>query len=373
VDKVLTEVLELPAAVGSLPAATRGISEQSRQHNEMRKRVIENHPDVLKLAGPDWRTAVAGVGLLGIHWTTIYFVAQTNLLIVFVVALCFGQFVYHSALTLVHESAHRLVVRDKRGKLAFDLLLEAILTSFSRQLTYQHNHITSHHPHLGDYEGDYEHEDMCQVLARRKSRAENPRLQRLLTLGQLCLHLLPYGFITERLVMPRYLANKAGLAKQDKIRDIGATMPSIGERRLFALFSLCIHVFIFVTFGFLGWLYHVWTMSLAMGRAGITTNGQFLSEHPGDDTEHPTRSTYSWSNLFLFNTGYHNEHHTFPNVAWMKLPRLKRAAPETFNVANTRSYFRFWWDQVKSDFDAPNRRSARDPGNMAARCELEAA
>jgi sphingolipid delta-4 desaturase len=366
VDKVLTEPVEAPLR-------TRGISEQARQHNDVRKRVVERHPEVLRLAGPDWRTVFAAAGLLAIHWTTIYFVAQTNALIVFAVALCFGQFVYHSASALVHESAHRLVFRDRRGKLAFDLMVEAVITSFSRQLTYQHNHITSHHPHLGEYDGDYEHEDMCRVLARRAYRSKNPRRQRWLTIGQLFLHLLPYGFLTEQLVMPRYLAGKTGMAKADTVRDNGATMPSIGERRLFALFSLGIHIFIFVAFGFLGWLYHVWCVSLFAGRSGITSIGQYLSEHPGDDKEHPTRSTYWWGNAFLFNTGYHYEHHTFPNVSWMNLPKLKKAAPETFNVANNRSYFRFWWDHVKSDFDFPIRRSAADAADTEGRCKLKAA
>lgn len=366
VDKVLTEPVELAARV-------RGISADARLHNEVRKRVIEQHPEVLKLAGPNWRTVLAGTGLLAIHWTTIYFVAQTNLLVVFAVALCFGQFVYHSASSLVHESAHKLIFRERRAKLAFDLLVEAIITSFSRQLTYQHNHITSHHPHLGEYDGDYEHEDMCRVLARRQHRSANPRRQRWLTIGQLCLHLLPYGFLTEQLVMPRYHANKTGMAKADSARDTGATKPSIGERRLFALFSLGIHIFIFVTFGFLGWLYHVWSLSLFVGRAGVTSIGQYLSEHPGDDTEQPTRSTYWWGDKFLFHTGHHYEHHTFPNVSWNNLPKLRKIAPETFNVANTRSYFGFWWDHVKADFDIAIRRSANKPEKFAARCTTKAA
>lgn len=365
VDKISTEPAEPVARV-------RGISEHARQHNEIRKRVAEKHPEVLTLAGPEWRTVFAGVGILGLHWTTIYFVAQTNVLVVFAVALCFGQFLYHATSTLVHESAHRLVFRSRRGKLAFDLLIEAILTSFSRQLTYQHNHITSHHPHLGDYDGDYEHENICRVLARRTYRSAHPHRQRWLTIAQIFLHLLPYGFLTEELVMPRYFARRTGLAKSDTVRDTGATSPTIGERRLFALFSLCTHIFIFVAFGWLGWLYHVWTLSISVGRSGVSTIGQYLSEHPGDDTEQPTRSTYWWGNRFFFNTGYHFEHHTFPNVAWTRLPTLKKIAPETFNVANSKSYFRFWWDHVKADFDVAIRPSANHPEKFAARCKLDA-
>ena len=366
-DRVSTDPVTVPVR------PVHGISKDARRHNEIRKQVLDRHPELAQLAGPDWRTALAATALLGIHWTTIWLVSGTNVFVVFVVALCFGQFVYHSATTLVHESAHRLVFRDKRGKLAFDLLIEAIITSFSRQLIYQHNHISSHHPHLGEYDGDYEHEDICRVISRRVYRAENPRRQHWLTAAQLFLHLLPYGFLTEQLVMPRFFASRTGLVPADPVRDNGATQPTLGERRLFALFSLGIYVFVFVTFGFLGWLYLVWAMSLSIGRCGIATIGQFLSEHPGDDTEYPTRSTYGWANNLFFNTGYHFEHHTFPNIPWMKLPKLTKTAPDAFNVANNRGYFRFWWDHIKQDFDFPIRRSAAHVGDKADRCNLEAA
>ena len=58
-------------------------------------------------------------------------------------------------------------------------------------------------------------------------------------------------------------------------------------------------------------------------------------------------------------------------MAWTRLPKLQRIAPETFNVANTKSYFRFWWDHVKADFDVAIRPSASDPEKFAARCKLE--
>jgi sphingolipid delta-4 desaturase len=357
VDKVSAECAD---SVEERPGASRaGISSQARFHNDLRRRVLDRKPGLASLAGPDWRTAVAAILLLAIHWTTVWTVSRTNLLVVFLVALCFGQFVYHSAATLVHESAHRLVFRNARGKLAFDLVLEAVLTSFSQQLIYQHNHITSHHPRLGDYEGDYEHEDLYRVAARRAYRANHPVRARVLNIAQLVLHLLPYGFITDTVFMPRFLAQATGLPKEDKSRDTGASKPTVGERRLFFFFSLAVHIGLFVCFGFLGWLYHLWSMSLVLGRWGITSRGQFLAEHPGDDTQQPTRSTYWWGNRIFFNTGYHFEHHTFPNVPWTRIRKIKAAAPDVFSAGNDRSYFRFWWNQMKADFELPVRASAR--------------
>ncbi len=352
---------------------TRGISAHALRHNEMRRQVVKAHPEVVALAGPEWKSAVAAAGLLAAQWTVAWAVSGTNVWLVFLAAFCVGQFVIHAAGALVHESAHRLVFRGPRAKLAFDLLIEAVFTSFSRQLTYQHNHITSHHPHLGDYEGDYEHEDICRFFARRKFHLEHPAAQRALTVLFMVLHFLPLGFLVEFMLLPKIYARLYGLAPRDPARDTGATRPAVGERLIFIGMSLAVWAALYSLFGFWSLLYQVWSLSLFSGRAGITAVGQFLSEHPGDDHDAPTRSTYWWGNLFLFNIGYHVEHHTFPNVAWTRLPRLRKAAPEVFNLANERSYLRFWWDHIRADFDIAIRRSDLQSQDQTARCHARAA
>jgi hypothetical protein len=50
----------------------------------------------------------------------------------------------------------------------------------------------------------------------------------------------------------------------------------------------------------LGWLYHIWSLSLLFGKCGVTLLGQFLSEHGGKNRDQPTASTYWWGNPFPF-------------------------------------------------------------------------
>jgi sphingolipid delta-4 desaturase len=336
-------------------------------HDHLRRRILEAHPEVRGLYGPDARTALAVPLILAVQWSAAWAVSGTNVPVVFLAAFFFGQLVIHSAAALVHETAHRLVFAERRRKLLFDLALEAILTSFGRQLTYQHEHISSHHPHLGDYERDYEHEDVCRFLARRSFRGRHPRAQRALTILELAVHLLPLGFLLAEQVFPRVYRRATGRPTRDAVREIGATRPAAAERALFIGVSAAVNVWLFVWLGPLGWLYQVWALSIFLGKCGITNLGQSLSEHPTDDPALPTRSTYWWGNRFLFNTGYHHEHHTFPAVAWSRLPRMKSIAPREFDVASNRSYLGHWWDHVRDDF-GPSRRSPFLARDNADRC-----
>lgn len=350
-------------------AASRrdGISPQSRRHLQMRKDALAAHPQLRALAGPDWRTVLALPVLLGLHWSVAAAVSQSNLLVVFLAAFLVGQFVIHAAGALVHETAHRLIFRGERAKLAFDLGLETILGSFAKQLTYQHEHLSSHHPYIGDYERDYEHEDLCAFKAREMLIEGRPRLQRVLTIATLVVHLLPFGFIISDEIFPRLYQRLTGRVAKDRQRHIQATSAPVWQKRLFIGWSLAVNALLFWMFGFYGWLYHNWALSIFLGKCGISNLGQSLSEHPGDNDQVPTRSTYGWINRFLFNTGYHNEHHTFPNVAWSRLPRLTAEAPEVFNSRAERSYLGYWWAHVRGDF-LTSRRNPLQRQDQSLRC-----
>jgi sphingolipid delta-4 desaturase len=342
-------------------APLRRAADDARYHNELRRRVLEAHPEAANLIGPDWRTALFLAGMLAAQWTMAWAVSKTTWWIVFLVALTFGQTLYHSVGVLVHENAHRLIFRNAKARFVCDLLIESIQTSFGAQLIYQHNHITSHHARLGDYEGDYEHEDAYYVNARRLYRAQHPIRYRLMSIGILILHLAPFAIVTDMFFLPTLMGRWTGLPSRDKARKTGASRPSRGELWFFFSYSIAVQLGLYLCFGFLGWLYQVWTMSLVLSRWGASIRGQILSEHYGEDSEHPTRSTYWWGNWIFYNIGYHVEHHSLSNVPWTKLPKLRAMAPEIFNISNELNYYGFWWKQVKADFTLPRRISAADP------------
>ena len=346
------------------------VSAQARRHREMHRKVTKFHPEVLSLTGPEYRTAFALPVLLAIHWSVAYTVSDTNLLVVFIAAFFLGQLIIHAAGALVHETAHKLIFRERIPKLLFDLHLEFILGSFGKQLTYQHEHVSSHHAYTGIYDRDYEHEDICGYMARRNYKATHPHRQKIVTLLTLLIHLLPFGLIIADEIFPRFYRYVSGREVNDKQRHINATQPSTLDRNLFIGVSILANILLFTLFGFLGWLYHNWALSIFLGKCGVTNLGQSLSEHEGDNVKNPTKSTYWWGNYILFNTGYHNEHHTFPNVSWNRLPELKRIAPDVFHSESKKSYFRLWWEHVINDFSASRRNELMEKIDLDKRCPV---
>jgi sphingolipid delta-4 desaturase len=349
-------------------ARAQGRSPQARRHRELRRLAVESVPDSLRLAGPNPWTAFAVPLLIAVHWTTAWAAGRAPLWLVFVLAFTIGQTVIHSGGSLVHETAHRLIFRRRRPKLLFDLGLELLLGSFGRQLTYQCEHTTSHHPYQGDYERDYEFEDVCAILARRSLTRSHPGRQRAVTALTLLLHLLPGGFLLGDEILPRLYATLTGRTVKDTRRTIGARRPTRRQRVLFISASLLGNALLFALFGARGWLYHFWALSLFLGKCGVWNLGQSLSEHAGDDLVSPTRSTYWWGNRLLFNTGYHLEHHVFPDVPWNRLPALTALAPTVFNVASDKSYVGWWWDHVRRDFSPSRRNPSLDSAQTAERC-----
>ena len=352
-----------------LPSGGRKVepSPQARRHNDMRRQAIAAHPELRDVNGADPRTVFALPVLLALHWGMAWLVSDASILVIFVAAFFVGQLVIHATGGLVHETAHKLIFREPRPKLAFDIGLEWILGSYGKQLTYQHEHLTSHHPYIGEYERDYEHEDICAFQSRMRLRHDNPVVQHVLTGFTLVLHALPLGFLIGDEVLPRLNAWISGRPQKDPQRRIEATQPPAWQMRLFIGVSILSNLTMLLLLGPWALLYHLWALSLFLGKLGIWNLGQSLSEHEGTDDQAPSRSTYGWINWLLFNTGYHNEHHTFPNVAWTRLPMLARTAPEVFTAKAEKSYFGYWLDHIRGDFTASRRTPLHELDN-SARC-----
>jgi sphingolipid delta-4 desaturase len=80
-------------------------------------------------------------------------------------------------------------------------------------------------------------------------------------------------------------------------------------------------------------------VSTVLGMGLHPVAGHFIAEHytlEGLDTNQETFSYYGPLNYVTFFVGYHNEHHDFPRVSGFKLAKVKALAPEFYD--NLHSY-----------------------------------
>lgn len=331
------------------------LSTAALYHRQKRRQLLADDPTLAALSG-EYPWSLAWIAALGaLHFGIAWLVRDGGVFVVFGAAFFVGQLILHGGGALVHDAAHGLIL--KRRRLLVDVALEILLTSFGHHAQYQLDHIVSHHPYLGDYQRDYEHKDACRFRLRQRLRSDRPVVHRSLIALQLLLDLLPLGFLVSDDLVAAIERRSSELGAFDHGRSVPDIRISARRRSILLAVSAAVLLVVGVGLGPWSLLYCVWSLSIFQGRMGITNVGQVLSEHPDGDVV--TRSTYGAWNYLFFNTGYHDEHHTFPNVAWVRLPQLKRRVPAAFS-ANERGYVRWWYEYVFAQASRRPRQSIPD-------------
>lgn len=309
------------------------MSSDRQWHIERSRKILEAHPEIKQYFGNYPLSVVPIVTLIIIQWFFAWLVRDLSWWAIGLVALLWGQFVLHSLSVFIHEAAHNLVLKGKLGN-AFTLwLIELGSLSFGKSLTYVGIHGKSHHKHLNDYQQDYEWFDKKQAYFR----THNPYWRT----AEAILHLLPGGVVVTDLSLDWLIPVEP--------RQIPSAYQPLWLKILLIFTSLSLYALAWYAISWQAALYLFWSLTLMVGHWGITFKGQSIAEHHIYQNG-KTYSTYSWTNLPFFNTGYHDEHHTFANIPWIHLPKIKQIAPEYFTNDNPYSYFHLWWLWAKSIF-----------------------
>jgi len=103
---------------------------------------------------------------------------------------------------------------------------------------------------------------------------------------------------------------------------------------------LCISYAYLIQYYFSGRAVSYLLMSTYIGLSVHPVSAHVIAEHYEFFKSQDTFSYYGCINYLNFNMGYHVEHHDFPNIAWYKLPQLRKIAPEFYNtLPEIDSYF----------------------------------
>jgi len=109
-------------------------------------------------------------------------------------------------------------------------------------------------------------------------------------------------------------------------------VPKVPQFWEFVNISVQIGFDILVYFVF-GWKFLLYLfLGTAIGYGLHPSAGHFIAEHYTFIKGQETYSYYGPFNLFMFNVGYHNEHHDFPRIPGSRLPELRKIAPEYYDT-----------------------------------------
>jgi len=111
-------------------------------------------------------------------------------------------------------------------------------------------------------------------------------------------------------------------------------------------------------FGVKAVLYNIVSTLLGMGLHPVA--GHFIAEHYEFIRMQETYSYYGPLNWLSFNVGYHNEHHDFPKVAGINLPKVRAIAPEFYQeLSKHDSWIQVIWDYIMTEHVGPYSRIKR--------------
>jgi sphingolipid delta-4 desaturase len=316
------------------------ISKDTLWHKKKQKEIIDKYPKVINIQGQFTPSFFIIILLSIFQWYSAYIVENYNfsILSIFILSFINANTLYHSFGSFIHENSHFLVLGSKLKPLV-SFVLELGLSSFGEHVKYEYTHIRKHHTSLNVKGVDSECTNDGH-MSTLTNITNNIYVNRLLYL----IDLLPFGSILSQEYMKSKVKNKykVELNKNDLFYI------NIYRVSSFLIFSYLLFCGYYKMF-----LFKIWTLSIYQGKFSIFRRGQSISEHYVEkyNNDVPTQSTYGFiENLIGFNTGYHDEHHTFPLVSWYYLPRLKKIAPEYFKNENKFSYLKLWYRWFKSDF-----------------------
>jgi sphingolipid delta-4 desaturase len=279
----------------------------SEPHAGRGRALLQAHPELRALGGPDRRSALWAFGLVVLQLTLALALRDRPWIVWLPAAYLIGATVDHALWVLIHECSHHLVFRGRTANrlLAIGINLPLVAPAAMSFCTYH----LAHHRHLGemDYDAGIPGPLESRVIAASTTAKTA---------------WLAMFFLVTGVVRPRRLTKIAFVDRWTLINLVVQITAMIG---LFAYAGSG-------PFKYLG-------ASTICGIGLHPLGARWIQEHFALVDRQETYSYYGPLNKVSFNVGYHNEHHDLVTVPWSRLPQIRRMAPEFYD--NLHSY-RSW-------------------------------
>ncbi len=218
-----------------------------------------------------------------------YLFRDASWLTIVIASYCFGGVINHSLTLAIHEISHNLAFGHSHPLLNRLLGLWANLPiGIPYSITFKKYHL-EHHKYQGDDEMDV---DIPSNIETKLFTRTSTKL--------LWVMLQPFFYA----LRPLFLRPKS-------ITRLEVLNFSV---------QLTFDIIIYMTMGYKSVMYFIIGTLLATGLHPVA--GHFISEHYMFQKGYETYSYYGPINSIVFNVGYHNEHHDFPNIPGCNLPKV---------------------------------------------------
>lgn len=307
-------------------------------HVSRQKEILKKYPQIKQYYGAYPPSLLFLIAVIFLQWYLASLTVDFSWWQIGLFAFFIGQMISHAIASFIHEASHNRIFKSNGGTLFSLAVIELGTLSFAKSLEYIAKHNTSHHRYLNEYQKDYEWWDKEKVKTLKSKK--NWRLL------ESFLHLLPAGTLISDILTTSF-------GQTDKNRDIKRKDAPKWFFIALVLLSVLAYVFAYLYIGWQAVLYLAWSVSLMVGNWGVTFKGQSIAEHDVEK-KGKTYSTYGWVNWLFFNTGYHDEHHTFPAVPWIHLPKVRKLAWQEFQNESGKDYIGWWLQWFLSGFKPQN-------------------
>lgn len=303
-------------------------------HATRRKAIIQAHPEVLKLCGPEPSTKWHVLGVVALQvaiasafsFYDIPFCSITFLATAYIVGATANQNLFLA----IHEISHNLAFKSPAWNRALAIVANLPI-GIPYSASFRPYHLT-HHKSLGVDQLDVDIPTSFEAVFLNSVAGKA-----FFCTFQLLFYALRPMFVLQLPIGPLHLANIAVQVVFDLILIKTVGYKALGYLILSSFLAGSLHPvaghFIAEHYVFEGAGTKRNPRSLSLGLSAEQKKREAAGRMKLPVDAPPPAETYSYYgalNLVTYNVGYHNEHHDFPAIPWTRLPKLHSVAKEYY-------------------------------------------
>jgi sphingolipid delta-4 desaturase len=310
-------------------------------HASRRMEILKKFPEIKKLMGHDWTSKYICIGLVSGQVAAAYLLNGAAWYWIVLVAYCFGAVCNHALQLAIHELSHNLMFKKPLHNQLFGMFANLPMV-VAAAITFKKYHL-EHHKFQGVEGVDV---DLPTEWEGRVFRGPVMKTIWVFLQGFF------YAF-RPMLVRPK----RAGWMEALN----WVVMLSFDAALVFAI----------------GWDAITYLLLSDLFGLGLhPVAGHFIAEHYCFTKGAETYSYYGSMRRVIFNVGFHNEHHDFPNIPGSRLSEVNRIANEFYrDLPCHTSYCKVIWDYITDPSMGPFARVKRTatPQQLAGDATMPAA